>query len=75
MASVIPMLCCGILLGFELTKLLNICDFSSAKDSGKVLITIIIIYYYYYIAASLAKYQAIFLAILQDECQIYARYN
>ena len=35
MASVIPKLC-GILLGLKL-----ICDFSGAKDSGKVLIIII----------------------------------
>ena len=33
MASVIPMLC-GILLGFNLTKLFSTCDFSGAKDSG-----------------------------------------
>ena len=35
---------CGVLC-FKLTKLFSICDFSEAKDSGKVLI--IIVYYYY----------------------------
>ena len=32
---------CGILLGFKLTTLFNIYDYSGAKDSGKVLIIII----------------------------------
>ena len=42
MASIISMWC-GIFLGFELTKLFSICDFSVAKYSGKVIIIIIII--------------------------------
>ena len=44
MASVISMWC-GIFLGLKLTKLFGICNFSGAKDSGKVLI--IMIYYFY----------------------------
>lgn len=44
MASVIHMLY-GIFFAFKLRKLFSICDFSRAKDSGKVL-NIIICYFY-----------------------------
>ena len=41
-------ICYRILLGFKLTKLFHICNFSGGKDSGKVIIRLIIIIYYYY---------------------------